>query len=238
MIARRLAGEPIAYLTGRKEFYGLNFFIDKNVLIPRPETELMVEEALKRITRNAEFITLIDIGTGSGCIIISLAKRISDVGFQMSDFRLFAVDISKPTLAVAKKNAELHGTGNKIKFILGDLLKPVILNSKFLSNNSKIIILANLPYLTPLQIKSSPTVKYEPKKALDGGRDGLKYYKKLFRQVKQLIKSNAAAIYLLCEIDPGQAQKIKRLAQNELPKNKLQIKKDLSGRNRLAIIEI
>ena len=247
LIARRLAGEPIAYLTRQKEFYGLNFFVNKNVLIPRPETELMVEEAVSLISqisyRKSPHV-IVDVGTGSGCIIITLAKQISDFGFRLpagkagiSDFGLFAVDISKSALAVAKKNAKLHKVDKKIKFIHGNLLKPIIRNRKSHIANRKLIILANLPYLTPFQIKSSLTIKYEPKKALDGGRNGLKYYKELFEQVKRLAKLKAVPISLFCEIDPGQVKKIKKLAQSELPKAKIQIVKDLAGRNRLVIIE-
>jgi len=150
---------------------------------------------------------------------------------------LFAVDISKSALAVAKKNAKLHKVDKKIKFFHGNLLKPIIRNRKSHIANRKLIILANLPYLTPFQIKSSLTIKYEPKKALDGGRDGLKHYKKLFGQVKWLVKLKAAPISLFCEIDPGQAGKIKKLAQSELAGAKIKIKKDLAGLNRLAIIE-
>ncbi|MFA4833538.1 MAG: peptide chain release factor N(5)-glutamine methyltransferase [Patescibacteria group bacterium] len=237
LTSRRLKGEPVAYLTGQKEFYGLNFFVNKNVLIPRPETELMVEEALDLIVHNKKRMTLIDVGTGSGCIIISLAKQL-DLRIKNYDLRMLGVDISEKVLSVAKKNAELHGVNRKIKFVHGDLLKPALLNSKFINHNSKMIILANLPYLTPTQIKSSPTVKYEPEKALDGGRDGLKYYKELFRQARQLKSLNPVSFSILCEIDPAQAGKIKKLAQSELPKNEIKIKKDLSGRNRLAIIEI
>ena len=150
---------------------------------------------------------------------------------------MFAVDISKSALAVAKKNAKLHKVDKKIKFIHGNLLKPILKNCRLPIADCRLIILANLPYLTPFQIKSSLTIKYEPKKALDGGRDGLKHYKKLFGQVKWLVKLKAAPISLFCEIDPGQAGKIKKLAQSELPKAKIQIVKDLAGRNRLVIIE-
>jgi len=246
LIVRRSAGEPIAYLTGQKEFYDLNFFVNKNVLIPRPETELMVEEAVNRISQNCLPVgkvpyhespcVIIDVGTGSGCIIITLAKILKSK-LPITNYQLLAIDISKPTLAVAKKNAKLHKVDKKIKFIHGNLLKPILKNCRLPIADCRLIILANLPYLTPFQIKSSLTIKYEPKKALDGGRDGLKHYKKLFGQVKWLVKLKAAPISLFCEIDPGQAGKIKKLAQSELAGAKIKIKKDLAGLNRLAIIE-
>ncbi|MCG2695389.1 peptide chain release factor N(5)-glutamine methyltransferase [Candidatus Parcubacteria bacterium] len=125
-VMRRIKGEPIAYITGRKEFYGLDFFVNKNVLVPRPETELMVDEAL-RITRNpanalqggagAQRITLIDIGAGSGCIIISLIKELTKSKFPPAIFcgiKFLATDISKPALTIARKNAKLHKVDKKI----------------------------------------------------------------------------------------------------------------------------
>ena len=238
-IKKRLRGAPIAYLTGEKEFYGLKFLVNKNVLIPRPETELMVEEAVKLARRISTPITFVDVGTGSGCIITSIAKVVI-FNFQFSIFKQFPIfnfqfigtDISKQALAIAKKNAKLHGVEKKIKFINGDLLAPII-NSKFKIQNSKFIILANLPYLTPVQIKNSPTIKHEPRLALTAGKDGLKYYRKLFIQINKLPITN---YYIFCEIDPSQKTSIRRLAKTILPPHFLEIKKDLRGHNRLAII--
>ena len=92
-VTRRIKGEPIAYITGHKEFYGLDFYVNKNVLVPRPETELMIDEALKLATRNSQLATIIDVGTGSGCIIISLAKNLKSK-FHISNFKILATDIS------------------------------------------------------------------------------------------------------------------------------------------------
>lgn len=255
-VARRLKGEPIAYIMGHKEFYGLNFFVDKNVLIPRPETELMIDEIMEHRTRNMKHATFIDVGTGSGCIIITLAKLLKN------NIQFLATDISKPTLLIARKNAKLHQVDKQIKFFRGNLMEPVIQNPKYLkclnNPNYPIIITANLPYLTPAQIKNSPTIQYEPKLALSAGPDGLKYYRKLFKQIKHLyflpnfssglggfsrparLKPREPAlkrgrIIVLCEIDPSQVKKIKQLIKKELFKVKIQIKKDLSGRDRLII---
>ncbi|HCW74922.1 MAG TPA: peptide chain release factor N(5)-glutamine methyltransferase, partial [Candidatus Marinimicrobia bacterium] len=125
LIKKRLKGMPIAYITGEKEFYGLKFKVNKNVLIPRPETELMVEEALK-LTADGTPAAIIDVGTGSGCVIITLAKQIANCEF-------LATDISAKALAVAGQNAKLHGVAKKIKFLKGDLLEPIakILDSRF-----------------------------------------------------------------------------------------------------------
>ena len=237
-ISCRLKGRPLAYITGQKEFYGLNFKVNKNVLIPRPETELMVEEALKLIASNSRPATIIDIGTGSGCIIIALAKQIINC-------KLLAADISAKALAVAKQNAKLHGVAKNIKFLHGNLLSPVIHNSLFLIPNSSLIITANLPYGWKEWKNNSSAdtigLKFEPPIALYTGKNGLELYEKLFQQIKNYLTHNTKCqipntLYILCEIDPRQTAKIKRLIKRQLPKTMLQIKKDLSGLNRLAII--
>ena len=234
-ISRRLGGEPVAYLTGHKEFYGLDFIVNKNVLIPRPETELMVEEALKLVTHDSKpcpsgrrAITLIDLGTGSGCVAITLTK--------LTKQKLMAIDISKKALAVAKQNAKLHGVAKNIKFFKGDLLEP-LLNSKFVIRHSSFVILANLPYLDSkwkklLKSSDSLGLKFEPKVAIAGGADGLSLYRKLAKQIKSLKKLN---LTLLCEIGHLHGPKMKKIFSFA---KKIQIKKDLSGLNRLAIIKI
>ena len=228
-ISRRLKGVPAAYLTGHKEFYGLDFFVNKNVLIPRPETELMVDEAANLIAHSSQPITLIDIGTGSGCMVIALAKLFNQ--------KFIAVDISPKALAVAKKNARAHWVDKKIKFLKGNLLSPLIKNYKFLLLASSLIILANLPYLDSkwknlLKSSDSLGLKYEPKIAITGGPDGLDLYRKLAKQIKSLKKSN---ITLLCEIGHLHGPKMKKIFSFA---KKIQIKKDLAGLNRLAIIKI
>ncbi|MFH1661868.1 MAG: peptide chain release factor N(5)-glutamine methyltransferase [Candidatus Falkowbacteria bacterium] len=231
LVTQRLKNIPIAYITKTKSFYGLDFYVNKNVLIPRPETELIIEEVLKTKT-NA---TIIDVGTGSGCIIITLAKLLEN-----KKNKFFAIDISKKALSVARKNAKLNNVNKKIKFLHGNLLEPILKNPKYLKylNNPKnpIIITANLPYLTSTQIKNSPSIQSEPKMALVAGNDGLKYYKIFFKQLNKLNNKNLD-IKILCEIDPSQTIKIKKLIKKELPKNKIQIKKDLRGQNRLIIIK-
>jgi len=241
LIKKRAKGLPSAYLSGHKEFYGLDFLVNKNVLIPRPETELMVEEAFNLIKKSSQNnLTIIDIGTGSGCIIIALAKLLEAERLSESrKLKLIAVDISQLALVTAKKNARLNGLAKKIKFVSGNLLDKATSEKIFkdtLVEGSGLIILANLPYLTPSQIKSSPTIKYEPKLALDGGSDGLKLYARFFKQVRSI--SQNRSVSLLCEIDHSQVQKIKKLAQSELPASDIVIKKDLAGLNRLVIIRI
>lgn len=247
-VTRRLKGEPIAYITGHKQFYGLDFQVNKNVLIPRPETELMVEEAL-RITPNAKRVTIIDVGTGNGCIIISLLKQLVKSKLPVTNYQFLATDISKPALALARKNAKLHNVHKKIKFLPGNLLQPIIkkINKLTIENlsrakprdrKSEIIITANLPYGWSAWKNncSMETIglKFEPQISLFTGKNGLELYEKLFKQLKTL----RVMCYVLCEIDPRQTILMKKLIKKYLPCAKIQIKKDLSGLNRLAIIKI
>jgi len=231
----RLAGWPIAYLTGEKEFYGLDFQVSPAVLTPRPETELMVEEIINEIKVNDDFrpsdLWLIDVGTGSGAIIITLARELQRLApriFKRS--KIAAADISASALRLAGANARRHGLAKKIKFYRDDLLTPL----KSQLKGRRLIIAANLPYLTPRQIKNSPSIKREPRLALDGGTDGLKYYRRLFTQLAP-IKYQSLALF--CEIDPGQTAKMIKLVKKHWPAASLKIIKDLAGRNRLVIIK-
>jgi release factor glutamine methyltransferase len=245
-ISKRIRGEPLAYLTGHKEFYGLDFLVDKNVLVPRPETELIINYQLSII--NEDKLTVVDVGTGSGCIIITLAKLLN------KNTKFFAIDISDKALVVARKNAKRHGVDKKIKFLQGNLLEPIINNPKLIINNCKLIIVANLPYLTPTQIKNSPSIQKEPRLALEAGRDGLKYYRELFKQIKMLSFKNYelrvpnCEINVLCEIDPNQTKKIISIIKKEFSITsesptgdfdgtiKIEIKKDLAGLDRIVTL--
>jgi release factor glutamine methyltransferase len=237
---KRLANFPLAYLTGQKEFYGLGFRVNRNVLVPRPETELMVEYILdilkQRINelRNSEAESsdddtlplIIDVGTGSGAIIISLASELRNFSINnFNNYQFIASDISPDAINIAKDNAKKHQLNTNIKFYRGDLLKPI---SKLLTNKD-LIIAANLPYLTPSQVKGSLSISREPKLALVAGQDGLKYYREIF---KQLQKIKYKSLIIFCEIDPSQAKSISILAKDIISGAKLEIIPDLSGRDR------
>lgn len=227
LLKQRLAFWPIAYLTGHKYFYGLDFFVNKNVLVPRPETEIMVDEILEIAAGTKLQPEIIDIGTGSGCIIISLAKNIN------KKISLIGIDISSQALAVAKKNAK-NLKAEKIKFIKSYLLEKVLPSLK--PNNKKhLIIAANLPYLSPSQIKESPSIKREPRLALVAGSKGLKYYQQLFAQITTI---KYPRITVLCEIDPRQKNDMAKLIEQKLPNSLYKIKNDPAGLDRLVIIEI
>ncbi len=263
-ISERLKGVPIAYITGHKEFYGLDFLVNQNVMIPRPETELMVDEAMKLVTHlsaealaevdNTQHTIIIDVGTGSGNIIITLAKILKDrklsFGYSKLSFRFYAADISKKALAVARKNAKLHQVDDKIKFLQGNLLEA-ILKSKTINHKSKILILANLPYGWK-EWKNNCSMdtiglKYEPVVALFTNKNGLELYEKLLKQINYLMTNyqlsrfarsgEARQITCLLEFDTRQTAKLKMLIKKEMPTATYEIKKDLCGLNRLAIIE-
>ncbi|MDZ4229879.1 MAG: HemK/PrmC family methyltransferase, partial [Candidatus Veblenbacteria bacterium] len=175
LIHRRWSGIPVAYLTHEKEFYGRSFYVNRYVLTPRPETELMIEAALGTIHANGSIATIIDVGTGSGCIAITLA-------LELPHLKVLATDTSAPALAVAKKNATHYGVDTRITFLRGNLIKPLLATPYPLLSNS--LLLANLPYLTTDEIKGELTS--EPRDALDGSSDGLKYYRLLIEQLMTL----------------------------------------------------
>ncbi len=241
LVRRRLTGEPIAYLLAEKEFYGLNFKVNKNVLVPRPETELIVDKALDLIgalAQKGKKIIMVDIGTGSGCIIISLAKQLS--GLLPSDYfknNLFfwATDISAPALKIARFNAQKHKLAGQIKFFSGHLIQPLI-NKISKTAADYLIFLANLPYLTPKQIKSSVSIQSEPRLALDGGPDGLKYYRQLFKQIKAKKLTADFNLFLLAEIDPQQKTAFRKLKQKYWPTSLIEFSPDLAGQARLVKI--
>ena len=251
LLKKRQQNIPLAYLTGHKEFFGLDFLVNKNVLIPRPETEILVEEVLK-IIKNDDI--LIDVGTGSGCIPISIVYHCDERSDEIipikrevamlhavarNDINFFAIDISKSALTVAKQNANKHQT--KIKFLYGNLLKPITKYLQYIQQLKQLqhlIITANLPYLTSEQFKNEKSIQQEPKRALIAGKDGLKYYKQLLKQVKSLFINYQLPITLFLEIDPSQTKTIKLLIKKYFPKTKIIIHQDLAGKNRVVKIKI
>lgn len=192
LILRRCQNWPIAYLTGKREFYGRIFFVNKNVLIPRPLTEELIDKTLKTIksqlvTPDAR-CTICDIGTGSGNIIITLIKELQKANYDLSRFEFYAVDISKRALAVAKKNARFHQVDQYINFVQGDLLKP-------LPGKKVDLILANLPYLELTDL-TEPSIKKEPKLALLGNYNEFFYQLSQFNPEPILIYEDKSGIHL------------------------------------------
>lgn len=238
LFTQRAQGIPLAYLTGHKEFFGLDFVVNKAVLIPRPETEILVEYVINKIrnqkTENRN-LKLVDVGTGSGCIPISIAKTMDQ--WINGSIQFYATDISKKALKTAKQNAKEYGI--KIKFFQGNLLDPIINNSTIDQwHNGSIIITANLPYLTEEQFKNEPSIQHEPKQALVAKKDGLALYEQLLKQIKQIVTCYVVCVTCFMEIDPSQTNQIRALIQTYLPTAKIQIKKDLAGRDRVVCIEV
>lgn len=228
LISRRAKDEPIAYLTQDKEFYGLNFYVDKNALIPRPESELMIEE-VKKILKQDQKPIIIDVGTGSGCLAITLSKIFPAAS-------VYATDVSLKALVVARKNARSHKV--KIKFYRGNLLAS--LPKSLWRARASICIIANLPYLSEKYQKNirETSLKFEPKKALWGGEDGLDYYRELFGQIRTGIRNQESGIMIFAEINPEQILGMKKIIKNNFPKAKIKTKKDLGGLERILVIKI
>jgi len=230
LIKKRASNIPLAYLTKHKEFFGLEFFVNKHVLVPRPDTELMVELAVNYI-HNSKFTNhnsiMIDVGTGSGCIPISIIKT-----SKHKNIKTFASDISRKALRIAKKNAKKYSV--KINFLHGNLLSPILKLYNLKTKTQNLIITANLPYITEEQFKSEPSIHHEPKLALIAEDQGLALYKELLEQLANLPTCQLACFF---EIDPSQSKSITKLIKKYLPKAKIEIKKDLAGLDRVVIIE-
>jgi release factor glutamine methyltransferase len=230
MSVRRVKNEPLAYILSHKEFYGLDFKVTRHTLIPRPETELIVEEIIKSKPKNN---TIIDVGTGSGNIIISLCKNIRNKN------NYYGIDISPKALRVAKYNAKKNKVGKRIKFIKSDLLDYFIKHQ--LLNIKQLIIVANLPYLSKEIYKNTlPDVKnYEPKIALLSKKEGMYHHQKLFNQIKTL-KNNCSMINIRCliEFSPEQKLKLEKLVQKYFPGSKPDFQKDLAWKWRIASFSI
>lgn len=243
LIDRRIKHEPVAYLTGVKEFYGHNYIVNPSVLIPRPATETMVDETLTIFSQCDPNLTLIvDIGTGSGVIAITLAKQ--------THTSVLATDVESNALAVAKENAKRLDVNELIEFQQGNLLEPTIklfhtLHSSKNPNVSSVypfrdlIICANLPYLTLSQIDMlDHDVRFEPITALKAGVDGLDAYFELLKQLKKNRGVLPRRIHLLIEVDPKQVPQATHLILHQFPEANLRIVNDLQGLERVIVIQI
>ncbi len=225
LINKRTNGWPLAYLIGHKEFFGLDFLVNKHTLIPRPETEILVEAAIEKITKSKDFNTiLIDIGTGSGCIPISIIKNLP-----ANIVTGYALDISEKALKVAQKNAaqlQAH-----LEFLLSNLLADFPIH--ILSSAEQIIITANLPYLTAEEFKNESTIQHEPYSALVAKENGLALYFELLTQLKNLPEKKNRAVTLFCEINPNQVTSLQKAINNIFPQAFFLVRRDLAGLDRV-----
>lgn len=223
IMQRRLQREPLAYILQYKEFYGVNLLVNPNVLIPRPETEGLVEHALFMALMGMETPDLViaDIGTGTGAIAVNLALHLPAA-------RIYALDNADNVLDVAAYNIRAHNVTDRITLAKGDLLEPL--------PEPVDLILANLPYLPTDRIPTlAPEIRWEPAAALDGGPDGLDLIRRLLHQAQAPDKLKPHGIILL-ELDPEQIPPIRELAARLFPNAQTSVEPDLTRRDRILII--
>ena len=221
MLTRLETREPLPYVLGHWEFYGLDFQLTHAVLIPRPETELLVERAINWLKVHPLRRNAADIGTGSGCIAITLATHIPDLVVSASD-------ISLPSLMVAKANARQHQVAERIEFSQSDLLD---LDTQHTFD----LICANLPYIPTANLPGLPVSKWEPLLALDGGKDGLTLIRRLMRQAPHYLSAGGL---VLLEIEETQGQDAQAIAREVFTTAEVIVHTDLAGRHRLLEIQL
>lgn len=225
MIQRRISGEPLQYILEKQEFWSIDLKVDPRVLIPRPETELLVEQSLLILSENSfgGVPSILEIGTGSGAIAIALAKEVKDVF-------LIATDISRDALVLARENAKSAGIQDQIKFVNGDLFGPLHPSKE---KKPFDLILSNPPYILRHEIGSlaKEVREYEPTIALDGGEDGLEFYRHLISQAPFYLREGG---WLLLEIGQNQREMVSKLIEGERTFLKSECVPDLSGFERVV----
>ena len=219
--ARLLTGEPLQHILGYEYFYGHKFIVNEDVLIPRPETEELVANILAYYDEffEGQKVDVCDIGTGSGAIAITLKK-------EEDNFTVTASDISELAIKTAKKNAE--NLEANVNFLIGDMCEPLI------DNNIKVDILVSNPPYIPQDEEMEDCVKdFEPHVALFGGEDGLKFYRIIFERSKYLLKERS---FMAFEMGYNQKENLTNLAKEYFPNSKIEVLKDMSGKNRMLFI--
>ena len=217
---RLQAGEPLPYVLGHWEFFGLDFSVTSDVLIPRPETELLVESALEWLQANPQRRRALDVGAGSGCIAVSLAARTPDL-------HIIASDISWPALLIARQNAARHGLERRIWLVQADLVSALC--------GPFDLICANLPYIPTQKLHMLWVAAHEPRRALDGGPDGLAAISRLLASIPGCL---APAGLVLLEIEASQGASLLALARQHFPGAQVAVLPDLAGHDRLVSIHM
>ena len=221
LLERRFSREPLAYILGQREFYGISVMVTPAVLIPRPETEGLVEHALFMALMGMESteLTIADVGTGSGAIAINLAIHLPAA-------KIFAVDLTDEVLDVASYNIRAHGVSDRVSLAIGDLLDAV--------PEPVDLIVANLPYIPTDRMPTlQPEVQKEPALALDGGPDGLDLVRRLLTQAEDKLKDHGI---ILLELDPEQVPVVQDLASKVFPEGATSVEQDLAGLDRILAI--
>lgn len=231
-LVRLYAGEPLPYIIGHWEFFGLDFLVTPAVLIPRPETEMLVERALEWLRCFPERRRAVDVGTGSGCIAISLAKQIPDL-------HVVALDRSFSALQIAAQNAHRQAVYERVTFVQADMLGSLV-PFRFQAGIPRgdyrfDLIVANLPYIPSDTLSQLAIFGKEPQIALDGGIDGLEGIRRLLPQVAQRL---APGGLLLLEIEATQGRAANLLAQKLFPAAQISLHQDLSGKDRLICVKM
>jgi release factor glutamine methyltransferase len=219
LLERRRSGEPSAYVTGHREFYGLDFNVDNNVLIPRPESELLVEKALE-LTRSRPVSAIADIGTGCGAIAISLAVNLPGVS-------VYATDLSPAALEVARTNCLRHGVAERVVLLRGNLLEPL--------RKPVDLIIANLPYVREADLPAGGPLSFEPVLALNGGKDGLDRITILCSQARGKLDREGS---LLLETGLGQAEHVAAVLRGVFPAGVIDIHRDIAGIERVVRLRL
>jgi release factor glutamine methyltransferase len=228
VLKRRLKGEPLEYILGHTEFMGLEFAVNSDVLIPRPDTEVLVETVLNFIANSPDCRfqkpRILELGTGSGCIAISLAKRLSEAD-------IVATDVSQAALDVAESNAHQNSVEGNISFFLSDLFgSPRIAAEKF------DLIVSNPPYIKKNVIPAlAAEIQHEPRLALDGGEDGLDFYRRIFRESPKHLKPGGS---LILEIGFDQKEELEKILGSSQIFEVKEIIKDYNNINRVLVLKI
>jgi release factor glutamine methyltransferase len=225
LLIRRLNREPLAYITGQQEFWSLDFLVSRDVLVPRPETEMLVEFAVFHLaqSKNSELPRILEIGTGSGAIAVALATELPQV-------QIVATEISPAALAIARQNASRNGVSKKIRFLEGDLFSAL---DQELENDFDLII-SNPPYLRRDEIPKldAEVSRWEPRAALDGGVDGLDFYRRVAEEAPAYLRQGGA---VAVEIGAAMASVVVALFRNRAAYAHTQVHQDYSGRDRVVI---
>jgi release factor glutamine methyltransferase len=221
LVARRERGEPVAYIVGDAGFYGRTFFVDKRVLVPRPESEHVVEAVIDDLrARRKTGGIVVDVGTGSGALGITLACELPELA-------VYATDISADALSVARRNAAHNGVFQRCTFVAGDLLEPLVAFGERVD-----AVVANLPYIPACDVPVAPNpAGFEPRIALDGGPDGLDLYRRLLTQLEAVAAADAG---VFLEAAPGTIEPLAALVEQMFPAAFIEIGEDYSGLERFV----
>ena len=245
-LERRAGGEPVAYIRGVKEFHGIALSVDPRALIPRPETESLVDltlaEVMRRLTggvRSGGPLRVVDVGTGSGAIAVALAVALRSRGVPIGEVVVTAVDVSVEALDLARENAVGHAVGDRMAFALADLLPAEAVDGSGLAESglagSWDVVVANLPYIRSDAMHSLPVdVGFEPARALDGGVDGLALIRRLFGVLESGLAADGVA---MLEIGADQGESIVACAAIVLPGWTCRVEVDLAGLPRIAVVQ-